>query len=129
MGVHTLCVDVQGLMPGMITKTFGPSSSYVVEGLRANTEYQFSLAAVSKKGIGAFTNEVTQKTSQAKEVQPATALGVQQQRTLFVLDCTCPAVLSGEGCNLHHRAESTTPDAPCPPKTESSLNGQQVSGH
>ncbi|XP_030630523.1 receptor-type tyrosine-protein phosphatase S [Chanos chanos] len=47
-------------------KTFSPRSSYVVEGLRANTEYSFSLAAVSKKGIGAFTNEITQRTAQAK---------------------------------------------------------------
>lgn len=48
-----------------VKKTFGPTSSYVVEGLRANTEYFFSLAAVSNKGIGAFTNEISQRTSQA----------------------------------------------------------------
>ncbi|XP_066503468.1 receptor-type tyrosine-protein phosphatase S isoform X4 [Hoplias malabaricus] len=48
-----------------VTQTFSPSSSYLVEGLRANTEYTFSLAAISKKGIGAFTNEISQKTSQA----------------------------------------------------------------
>ncbi|KAI4895204.1 hypothetical protein NFI96_004637 [Prochilodus magdalenae] len=46
-------------------KTFEPRSSYVVEGLRANTEYSFSLAAISSKGIGAFTNEMTQRTAQA----------------------------------------------------------------
>uniref|UniRef100_A0A672PXC9 protein-tyrosine-phosphatase n=1 Tax=Sinocyclocheilus grahami TaxID=75366 RepID=A0A672PXC9_SINGR len=51
-------------------KTFGPTSSYVVEGLRANTEYFFSLAAVSNKGIGAFTNEISQRTSQAKPSAP-----------------------------------------------------------
>uniref|UniRef100_A0A3P8ZNY0 protein-tyrosine-phosphatase n=1 Tax=Esox lucius TaxID=8010 RepID=A0A3P8ZNY0_ESOLU len=45
--------------------TFGPRSSYTVEGLRANTEYSFSLAAISNKGIGAFTNELVQRTSQA----------------------------------------------------------------
>ncbi|KAM6948833.1 receptor-type tyrosine-protein phosphatase S isoform 4-T4 [Aplochiton taeniatus] len=45
--------------------TFGPRSSYTVEGLKANTEYSFSLAAISNKGIGAFTNELVQRTSQA----------------------------------------------------------------
>ncbi|TNN78143.1 Receptor-type tyrosine-protein phosphatase S [Liparis tanakae] len=46
--------------------TFGPRISYTVEGLKANTEYSFSLAAISNKGIGAFTNELVQRTSQAK---------------------------------------------------------------
>ncbi|XP_068196291.1 receptor-type tyrosine-protein phosphatase S-like [Antennarius striatus] len=46
--------------------TFGPRNSYMVEGLKANTEYSFSLAAISTKGIGAFTNELVQRTSQAK---------------------------------------------------------------
>nr|XP_014267767.2 receptor-type tyrosine-protein phosphatase S isoform X4 [Maylandia zebra] len=46
--------------------TFGPRNSYTVEGLKANTEYSFSLAAISSKGIGAFTNELVQRTSQAK---------------------------------------------------------------
>ncbi|XP_055722554.1 receptor-type tyrosine-protein phosphatase S-like isoform X2 [Salvelinus fontinalis] len=45
--------------------TFGPRASYTVEGLRANTEYSFSLAAISNKGIGAFTNELVQRTAQA----------------------------------------------------------------
>ncbi|XP_069377949.1 receptor-type tyrosine-protein phosphatase S isoform X17 [Paralichthys olivaceus] len=46
-------------------KTFGPTSSFVVEGLRPNTDYHFSLAAISNKGIGAFTNDISQKTLQA----------------------------------------------------------------
>ncbi|KAK5888851.1 hypothetical protein CesoFtcFv8_014906 [Champsocephalus esox] len=46
--------------------TFGPRNSYTVEGLKANTEYSFSLAAISNKGIGAFTNELVQRTLQAK---------------------------------------------------------------
>lgn len=46
-------------------KSFEPRSSFVVEGLRANTEYTFSLAAISSKGIGAFTNEIFQRTAQA----------------------------------------------------------------
>ncbi|KAK7159941.1 hypothetical protein R3I94_006085 [Phoxinus phoxinus] len=46
-------------------RNFEPRMAYVVEGLRANTEYTFSLAAVSNKGIGAFTNEISQRTAQA----------------------------------------------------------------
>nr|XP_043879832.1 receptor-type tyrosine-protein phosphatase S-like isoform X2 [Solea senegalensis] len=46
--------------------TFTPRNSYTVEGLKANTEYSFSLAAISSKGIGAFTNELVHRTSQAK---------------------------------------------------------------
>ncbi|XP_072297384.1 receptor-type tyrosine-protein phosphatase S-like isoform X4 [Eucyclogobius newberryi] len=45
--------------------TFGPRSSYTVVGLQADTEYSFSLAATSNKGLGAFTNELVQRTSQA----------------------------------------------------------------
>ncbi|XP_013888307.1 receptor-type tyrosine-protein phosphatase delta isoform X1 [Austrofundulus limnaeus] len=47
------------------TLSFEPRNSYTVEGLKANTEYSFSLAAMSSKGIGAFTNELVQRTSQA----------------------------------------------------------------
>ncbi|XP_073713739.1 receptor-type tyrosine-protein phosphatase S-like isoform X2 [Misgurnus anguillicaudatus] len=47
-------------------RNFEPKTSFVVEGLRANTEYSFSLAAISNKGIGAFTNEIIQRTAQAK---------------------------------------------------------------
>ncbi|XP_073669546.1 receptor-type tyrosine-protein phosphatase S isoform X10 [Paramisgurnus dabryanus] len=55
----------EGSQGTQVKKTFSPTHSYVVEGLRANTEYSFSLAAVSNKGIGAFTNEISQRTSQA----------------------------------------------------------------
>ncbi|XP_056599120.1 receptor-type tyrosine-protein phosphatase S isoform X2 [Triplophysa dalaica] len=48
------------------TRTFEPRTSYVAEGLRANTEYIFSLAAVSSKGMGASTTEIHQRTAQAK---------------------------------------------------------------
>ncbi|XP_075896711.1 receptor-type tyrosine-protein phosphatase S isoform X4 [Nelusetta ayraudi] len=51
-------------------KSFAPASSYVLEGLRPNTEYHFSLAAISNKGIGAFTNEISQRTLQAKPSAP-----------------------------------------------------------
>uniref|UniRef100_A0A4W6D5Z7 protein-tyrosine-phosphatase n=1 Tax=Lates calcarifer TaxID=8187 RepID=A0A4W6D5Z7_LATCA len=54
----------EGSFGTQVRKTFGPTSSYVVEGLRPNTEYHFSLAAISNKGIGAFTNDISQKTLQ-----------------------------------------------------------------
>ncbi|KAM9503504.1 receptor-type tyrosine-protein phosphatase S [Salvelinus alpinus] len=60
----------EGSFGSQVTKTFSPTASYVVEGLRANTEYYFSLAAISNKGIGAFTNEISQKTLQAKPSAP-----------------------------------------------------------
>ncbi|XP_072556107.1 receptor-type tyrosine-protein phosphatase S isoform X3 [Paramormyrops kingsleyae] len=60
----------EGSAGTQVTKKLAPASSYIVDGLRANTDYSFSLAAVSKKGIGAFTNEVMQKTSQAKPSTP-----------------------------------------------------------
>uniref|UniRef100_A0A671M5E1 protein-tyrosine-phosphatase n=1 Tax=Sinocyclocheilus anshuiensis TaxID=1608454 RepID=A0A671M5E1_9TELE len=67
-----------------IQRNFEPRTSYVVEGLRANTEYSFSLAAVSNKGIGAFTNEINQRTAQASmspprqvEVQPINSSSVK----------------------------------------------------
>uniref|UniRef100_A0A673CHL0 protein-tyrosine-phosphatase n=1 Tax=Sphaeramia orbicularis TaxID=375764 RepID=A0A673CHL0_9TELE len=54
----------EGSFGTQMVKTFGPTSSYVVEGLRPNTDYHFSLAAISNKGIGAFTNDISQKTLQ-----------------------------------------------------------------
>uniref|UniRef100_H2MIU3 protein-tyrosine-phosphatase n=1 Tax=Oryzias latipes TaxID=8090 RepID=H2MIU3_ORYLA len=45
--------------------TFTPRTTYTVEGLKANTEYSFSLAAISSKGIGAFSHEMVQRTTQA----------------------------------------------------------------
>ncbi|MEQ2207515.1 hypothetical protein XENOCAPTIV_013745 [Xenoophorus captivus] len=55
----------EGNFGTQMKKTFGPTKSYVVEGLRPNTEYRFSLAAISNKGIGAFTNEISERTLQA----------------------------------------------------------------
>nr|XP_040041190.1 receptor-type tyrosine-protein phosphatase S isoform X12 [Gasterosteus aculeatus aculeatus] len=56
---------MEGSFGTQMKKSFGPASSYVVENLRPNTEYHFSLAAISNKGIGAFTNDLLQKTLQA----------------------------------------------------------------
>ncbi|XP_061093981.1 receptor-type tyrosine-protein phosphatase S-like isoform X6 [Conger conger] len=55
----------EGKQGSPMSKTFPPSSSCMLTGLKANTEYYFSLAAVSKKGFGAFTNEIQQTTAQA----------------------------------------------------------------
>ncbi|XP_073788615.1 receptor-type tyrosine-protein phosphatase S isoform X3 [Danio rerio] len=51
-------------------KSLEPRLSYVVENLQANTEYSFSLAAVSSKGIGAFSNEIRRRTAQASSAPP-----------------------------------------------------------
>nr|XP_040041194.1 receptor-type tyrosine-protein phosphatase S isoform X16 [Gasterosteus aculeatus aculeatus] len=61
---------MEGSFGTQMKKSFGPASSYVVENLRPNTEYHFSLAAISNKGIGAFTNDLLQKTLQAKPSAP-----------------------------------------------------------
>ncbi|XP_008277436.1 receptor-type tyrosine-protein phosphatase S-like isoform X1 [Stegastes partitus] len=61
---------MEGSFGTQMKKTFGPTTSYVVEGLRPNTEYHFSLAAISNKGIGAFTNDISHKTLQAKPSAP-----------------------------------------------------------
>ncbi|KAL6108110.1 ptprs [Pungitius sinensis] len=61
---------MEGRFGTQMKKSFGPASSYVVENLRPNTEYHFSLAAISNKGIGAFTNDLSQKTLQAKPSAP-----------------------------------------------------------
>ncbi|KAM4739794.1 receptor-type tyrosine-protein phosphatase S isoform 2-T3 [Anableps anableps] len=60
----------EGNLKTHMTKTFGPTKSYVVESLRPNTEYRFSLAAISNKGIGAFTNEISERTLQAEPSAP-----------------------------------------------------------
>ncbi|KAL7397528.1 hypothetical protein ABVT39_023484 [Epinephelus coioides] len=60
----------EGSFGTQMKKIFGPTSRYVVENLRPHTEYHFSLAAISNKGIGAFTNDITQKTLQAKPSAP-----------------------------------------------------------
>ncbi|XP_028260590.1 receptor-type tyrosine-protein phosphatase S isoform X6 [Parambassis ranga] len=56
---------MEGSFGTQLKKTFEPRNSHVVEGLRPNTEYRFSLAAISNKGIGAFTNDIVEKTLQA----------------------------------------------------------------
>nr|XP_020826930.1 receptor-type tyrosine-protein phosphatase S isoform X9 [Phascolarctos cinereus] len=48
-----------------VGKNFGPTTWFVVEDLKPNTEYTFRLAARSAQGLGAFTSEVRQRTLQS----------------------------------------------------------------
>ncbi|XP_077331831.1 receptor-type tyrosine-protein phosphatase S isoform X14 [Lithobates pipiens] len=48
-----------------IKKTFDPTTSYLVEGLKPNTEYLFRLAARSQQGQGAWTSDVKERTMQS----------------------------------------------------------------
>ncbi|XP_075137118.1 receptor-type tyrosine-protein phosphatase S isoform X7 [Leptodactylus fuscus] len=48
-----------------IRKTFDPATSYLVEGLKPNTEYIFRLAARSSQGQGAWTSDVRERTMQS----------------------------------------------------------------
>uniref|UniRef100_A0A8C2XBL7 protein-tyrosine-phosphatase n=1 Tax=Cyclopterus lumpus TaxID=8103 RepID=A0A8C2XBL7_CYCLU len=74
--------------------TFGPRISYTVEGLKANTEYSFSLAAISNKGIGAFTNELVQRTSQASTspFDQVPMLDLQALPTFFIVFQSCSQI-------------------------------------
>ncbi|KAG8594244.1 hypothetical protein GDO81_001129 [Engystomops pustulosus] len=48
-----------------IRKTFDPATSYLVEGLKPNTEYIFRLSARSNQGQGAWTSDVRERTMQS----------------------------------------------------------------
>ncbi|XP_017268854.1 receptor-type tyrosine-protein phosphatase S isoform X8 [Kryptolebias marmoratus] len=81
-------------------KTFGPTRSYVVEGLRPNTEYRFSLAAVSNKGIGAFTNEISEKTLQAKPSAPPQEVKCKSTSSTSLLVSWHPPPLKSQNGDL-----------------------------
>ncbi|XP_056427674.1 receptor-type tyrosine-protein phosphatase S isoform X5 [Hyla sarda] len=53
-----------------IRKTFDPATSYLVEGLKPNTEYIFRLAARSNQGQGAWTTDIKERTMQSKPSAP-----------------------------------------------------------
>ncbi|XP_072261188.1 receptor-type tyrosine-protein phosphatase S isoform X7 [Pyxicephalus adspersus] len=53
-----------------IKKAFDPTTSYLVEGLKPNTEYIFRLAARSLQGQGAWTSDVKERTMQSKPSAP-----------------------------------------------------------
>uniref|UniRef100_A0A8C5NGL8 protein-tyrosine-phosphatase n=1 Tax=Gouania willdenowi TaxID=441366 RepID=A0A8C5NGL8_GOUWI len=81
----------------LVRLTFGPKTSYTVEGLKANTEYSFSLAAISNKGIGAFTNELVQRTSQASRSQNLLASHTLAGSTSLRVSWEPPRVVSQNG--------------------------------
>ncbi|XP_017268867.1 receptor-type tyrosine-protein phosphatase S isoform X23 [Kryptolebias marmoratus] len=90
-------------------KTFGPTRSYVVEGLRPNTEYRFSLAAVSNKGIGAFTNEISEKTLQANVPKNFTVKWVT--KTAVVLAWKFSESRSPYKCTIEYNRQKMDVDA------------------
>lgn len=47
--------------------TFGAAGFYAVEGLKPDTQYLFSLAARSEKGLGVFTQPIEARTTQSSE--------------------------------------------------------------
>ncbi|XP_051979720.1 receptor-type tyrosine-protein phosphatase S-like isoform X5 [Xyrauchen texanus] len=96
----------QGLQ---VKKTFGPTSSYVVEGLRANAEYYFSLAAISNKGIGAFTNKIFQRTSQANVPKNFTVKLVT--KTTALLTWKFSDSRSPYHCNIEYNRQKVAVDA------------------
>uniref|UniRef100_A0A3Q2PUH7 protein-tyrosine-phosphatase n=1 Tax=Fundulus heteroclitus TaxID=8078 RepID=A0A3Q2PUH7_FUNHE len=88
----------EGNLGTQVRKTFGPTKSYVVEGLRPNTEYRFSLAAISNKGIGAFTNEISERTLQAKPSAPPQEIKCKTtSSTSFLVSWRPPPLKSQNG--------------------------------
>lgn len=47
--------------------TFNPAGSYVVDGLKPDTSYRFSLAARSEMGLGVYTQPVEARTAQSSK--------------------------------------------------------------
>ncbi|XP_061653479.1 receptor-type tyrosine-protein phosphatase S-like isoform X1 [Phyllopteryx taeniolatus] len=104
--------------------TFGPRNSYTVEGLKANTDYSFSLAAISNKGIGAFTNELVQRTSQAKPSAAPEGVSCERASSTSLRVSWRPPPLEGQngelaGYELRYRRVSGA---------EGKGQGQEVSG-
>ncbi|XP_029105540.1 receptor-type tyrosine-protein phosphatase S-like isoform X7 [Scleropages formosus] len=99
----------EGGVGTQVTKTFGPTSSYIVEGLRANTEYRFSLAAISSKGIGAFTNEIVQRTSQANVPKNFTVKLVT--KTTVLLTWKFPESRQPFRCTIEYNRQKMDVDA------------------
>ncbi|XP_015228535.1 PREDICTED: receptor-type tyrosine-protein phosphatase S-like isoform X3 [Cyprinodon variegatus] len=97
-------------------KTFGPTKSYVLEGLRPNTEYRFSLAAISNKGIGAFTNEISERTLQAKPSAPPQEIKCSTTSSTSLLVSWRPPPLSSQngdltGYRVHYQVLSPSEEA------------------
>uniref|UniRef100_A0A8D3CLF9 protein-tyrosine-phosphatase n=1 Tax=Scophthalmus maximus TaxID=52904 RepID=A0A8D3CLF9_SCOMX len=121
-------------------KTFGPTSSFVVEGLRPNTEYHFSLAAISVKGIGAFTNDISQKTLQAKPSAPPQEIKCSStSSTTLLVSWHPPPLTSQNGVLAGYRVryqvvgppesggdDGETPEEPTVPATEEQVLLQRL---
>ncbi|KAF7202504.1 receptor-type tyrosine-protein phosphatase S isoform X5 [Nothobranchius furzeri] len=93
----------------LIKKDFPPRRSYVVEGLRPNTEYRFSLAAISNKGIGAFTNEISERTLQANVPKNFTVKWVT--KTTVVLAWKFSESRSPYKCTIEYNRQKMDVDA------------------
>ncbi|NXG56600.1 PTPRS phosphatase, partial [Hemiprocne comata] len=66
-------------------RTFEPTTSFTVEGLKPNTEYVFRLAARSALGLGAFTPEVRERTLQSKPSAPPQDVKCVSTRSTAIL--------------------------------------------
>ncbi|XP_043832992.1 receptor-type tyrosine-protein phosphatase S isoform X5 [Dromiciops gliroides] len=68
-----------------VGKNFGPTTWFVVDDLKPNTEYTFRLAARSAQGLGAFTSEVRQRTLQSKPSAPPQDVKCVSTRSTAIL--------------------------------------------
>uniref|UniRef100_A0A674KAC6 Receptor-type tyrosine-protein phosphatase S n=1 Tax=Terrapene triunguis TaxID=2587831 RepID=A0A674KAC6_9SAUR len=68
-----------------VLKTFDPTTSFTVEGLKPNTEYVFRLAARSALGLGAYTPEVRERTLQSKPSAPPQDIKCVSTRSTAIL--------------------------------------------
>ncbi|XP_039371130.1 receptor-type tyrosine-protein phosphatase S isoform X5 [Mauremys reevesii] len=68
-----------------VLKTFEPTTSFTVEGLKPNTEYVFRLAARSALGLGAYTPEVRERTLQSKPSAPPQDIKCVSTRSTAIL--------------------------------------------
>jgi netrin-G3 ligand len=87
-------------VPGQVGRTFEPTSAFVVDGLKPDTEYAFRLAARSPQGLGAFTAAVRQRT-------------LQSSTCLLAPRPSGPA--GGVGCLASPRAVPVSPRGPPSP--------------
>lgn len=60
--------------------SFEPTTTYLLKDLRPFTTYTFQLAARSKHGVGAYTNEISAETPQTRRSSSFT----QDQRFLHI---------------------------------------------
>ncbi|XP_058513742.1 receptor-type tyrosine-protein phosphatase S isoform X3 [Ochotona princeps] len=68
-----------------VARTFDPTTAFVVEDLKPDTEYAFRLAARSPQGLGAFTSAVRQRTLQSKPSAPPQDVKCVSMRSTAIL--------------------------------------------